>query len=143
MGYLSDYAANNGIDVITSNAISLFGTEATRRQVELQRDVYEDREDLTNVLDIDQMKAKEKGEPFAPNLDLAKERGESLLHFAISHRLRGAYACYKVGDEMECIRHILVALGSVCYAIGWSKASAYLNEQNRILFAMKKAEEAA
>jgi len=142
MAYISQHAVNHSIETITNAAVTLFGDESIQREVEQQRDVFEGSKDITNVLNKEQLKAKEKGEPFKPNMDRANDHGIYSIRWGISTRLQGAYACYKAGDELECIRYLLIALGSICHALNWGKAETYLNEQNRILFAMKKAEEA-
>lgn len=143
MTYIPDYVANKSIETITDAVATVFSSESIRRQIEQQQATYEYRNDITNVLNDKQLESQEKGEPFVPDLEAAKERGDRSIKWGVGVRLKGAYACYKAGDELECIRHIILALESICYALKWEKASAYLNEQNQILFKMKKAEEAA
>lgn len=141
MTYISEFVVNKSIETIANAAAVAFGSESIQRQIEQQQATYEYRNDITNVLSDKQLESQEKGEPFVPNLEVAKERGEQTIRWGVGVRLKGAYACYKAGDELECIRHIILALGSICYALNWEKASAYLNEQNQILFKMKKSEE--
>ena len=63
------------------------------------------------------------------------------LESGIGIRLKGAYACYQAGMQLECLRHILLAINMVCRALGWEKASAYIDQQNRVLLEMAKEEE--
>lgn len=141
MTYIPEFVVNKGIETIADAAVTVFGGESIMREIEQQQAVYEDRKDITNVLNDKQIESKEKGEPFVPDLESARSRGTQSIKWGVGVRIKGAYACYKAGDEMECIRHIILALGSICYALNWEKASAYLNEQNQILFKMKKSEE--
>jgi hypothetical protein len=143
MSYFTQRIIDGGIDAITNGAVFMFGDESVQRKIEQQQSVFEDREDITNVLSVKQLKDKEEGKPFTPDTETAYYRGTHYIRWGISTRLKGAYACYKAGDEMECIRYLLIAVGSICHALNWEKAAKYLNEQNTALFAIKKAEEAA
>ena len=142
MGYISDFTINRGIRAITSGAIQMFGDESALRRVEEQKAVFEGREDIINVLNAEQEKAKAEGEPFVADMERAAYEGKLSLEIGVDSRLRGAWACYKAGDELECIRYILLALGSICRALGWNKASRHLEEQSSALFKMKKESEA-
>jgi len=141
MSYVTQRIIDGGIDAITNGAVFMFRDESVHRELEQQLAVFEDRADVTNVLSVKQLNDKEEGKPFTPDMNRANDHGTHSIQWGISTRLKGAYACYKAGDELECIRYLLIALGSICHALNWEKASSYLNEQNRILFAMKKAEE--
>ena len=65
------------------------------------------------------------------------------LEMGVGRRLRGAYACYKADMQLECLRHILLALGTLCDLLGWDKASFYINGQNPALYEMSKSEREA
>ncbi len=69
-----------------------------------------------------------------------EDRQEELLRFSVGQRLRGAYACYRKGMQIECLRHIMLALDGIAYAMGWDKVSTYLNAQNEALYVMGKGE---
>lgn len=122
------------IDMITEVAVKSFARDATARNIEQQEAVFNGTEGTNNVLNSDQIKALGEGKPFVPDINTARDHAENSLRFGVGHRLKGAYSHYKAGNEMECIRHLILALDSVCWALGWEKASAYLNDQNYALF---------
>lgn len=140
MGYISDRTVDTAINAISAGAVVAFGNDAAQRDMEQQRDVFEGRKDITNVLTKQQEEDRDEGKPFAPDIQRATDHGHGLLKQGVSMRLKGAYAHYRAGNELECIRHILIALGSIVYALGWKKAEMYLNEQNTILLNMSKEE---
>ena len=140
--------ASNGIAILISDVVQHFLQDKKTREVEQQRAVYDGEKNITNVLAPAQEKAKYEGQIFKPDLERAEEYAKSSLEFGVSSRLvssrlESAFACYKAGMQLECLRHILSALDVICCALEWDKASAYLNKQNRILCHMKKKEEEA
>ena len=135
--------ASNGIAILTSYVVQHFLQDEKMREVEQQRAVYTGEKNITNVLTPAQVTARDKGQTFEPDLEKADIHARKSLEFGVSRRLEGAFACYKAGMQLECLRHILLALDTICCALDWGKASAYLNEQNRILLQMKKEEEMA
>lgn len=140
---LTKSQAYTGIQILTDLALKFFLREGTQRDVEQQKDVFDGVHDITNVLTPAQEKARNDGDAFEPDMARAESHAKTSLEWGIGQRLRGAYACYETNMELECMRHILIALDVICCAIGWQKASAYLNEQNRTLLEMKKMDEAA
>jgi len=110
------------------------------RAVETQRAVFEGTSYTTNILTKAQEEARKAGREFEPDLERAEEQAEANLRTGVGHRLTGAYACYRADMQLECLRHILLALGTICHTLNWDKASAYLNEQNRILLEMSNRE---
>lgn len=135
--------ASNGIVALTGYVVQYFLQDKKMQEVEQQRSVYMGEKNITNVLTPAQETSRQKGEMFTPDLQRAEEYAKSSLGFGVSRRLEGAFACYKAGMQLECLRHILLALDTICCALNWGKASAYLNEQNSILLQMKKEEEVA
>ena len=140
---ITETQAYAGIKNLTDLALKFFLRERTQRNVEQQKDVFDGVLNITNVITPAQEKSRVDGEAFEPDMARAEGRAKTSLEWGISQRLKGAYACYRADMELECIRHILIALDEICCAIGWQKASNYLNEQNRLLLEMKKKDEAA
>lgn len=58
----------------------------------------------------------------------------SYMRMSISMRLMGAYQNYKLGNELESLRHVLLAMQAVAHAIGWMKVERFLEEQNNVLY---------
>jgi hypothetical protein len=137
------FQVSAGIKVMTDFALRIALQSGIKREVEQQRAVFFGERDITNVLTEAQEKAQRDGKPFEPDMKRAEKHAEHSIEFGVGQRLLGAYAHYEVSNQLECIRHILLALDSVCCALGWGKASAYLNQQNRILFEMQEAERKA
>jgi hypothetical protein len=135
---ISDNQAIVGIGVINRAAVNAFKSDARQRNIEKQRAVYMGEKDITNVLTAAQEKDRDEGKPFKADLELAGDHAEKSLSFGVGQRLTGAYSCYKADMELECIRHILSALCSICHALNWQKAEAYLNEQSRVLYKLNK-----
>ncbi len=79
--------------------------------------------------------------PFKPDLDDAKQRAKNQLESGIGVRLHGAYACYRAGKGLECLRHLLLAFSVIATALGWSEVTEYILEQNDFL--IKKAQKIA
>ncbi|MFZ2555866.1 MAG: hypothetical protein WAX57_03420 [Minisyncoccia bacterium] len=75
---------------------------------------------------------------FKPNNEQAEHYARSRISVGVGRRLEGAIACYSAGDQMECVRHIVLALDTVFRVLDWEEASAWCNEQNTILFGRKK-----
>jgi len=75
-----------------------------------------------------------------PESEQVENHSRVLLGLLINKRLEGAYACYKADIQLECLRHILLVLNTICSILGWNKASTYINEQNRVLFKMSENE---
>lgn len=139
----SDSQASKAISFVNDFILRYFLQDKKMREVERQRAVFTGEKQITNVLSQEQEAARDKGESFKPDLDRAENYARISLEGGVSRRLKGAFACYKANMQLECIRHILVALDVICCALEWDKASAYLNEQNRILCQMKQEEEEA
>lgn len=137
---LDRVVAEKGIDILVNGAQNVFFREATIQEVETQRAVYENRVDITNILTEEQEIAKLSDQPFRPAQNEASQRASKRLNTGIRSRLTGAYHHYRNGNELECIRHIMLAMGVVCDVIGWTKASAYINEQNDVLYDKHKNE---
>lgn len=138
---LTDYTASTGISAITKFAANTFKHQRIALEIDRQKKVYEDKIDITNVLSQAQEKDKRDGKPFSPDREKANHYAEHSLDYGIRTRLVGAYYLYKANEELECLRHILLALDTVFCSIGWEKASAFINIQNNTLLAMKRAEE--
>ncbi len=141
--FISDKDAKNGINLIVDWAVKRFAKDAARTQVERQRAVFEDREQITNVLTDTQLKARSEGAEFVPDTERANDYGTRTITSGVRIRLEGAYSCYKADMQLECLRHILAALDTVFCVIGWDKASAYINKQNHVLLEMSKDEREA
>lgn len=60
-----------------------------------------------------------------------------LLELSVQTRLRGAIANYEDGDQLECLRHILLALNAIFDLIGWKTAAEYLEKANWDLYSQK------
>lgn len=75
---------------------------------------------------------------FKPNNEQAEECARSKISLGVGRRLEGAIACYSAGDQMESVRHIVLALDAVFRILDWRDASAWCNEQNNILFKRKQ-----
>lgn len=76
-------------------------------------------------------------------LEQTSAQAASDINNGIGIRLNGALACFEVDDQLETIRHLLLALGQICSILGWKEASAYLSEQNSQLLQRKQRQEAA
>ncbi len=139
---LNELQVSAGIKTMTDLAVSNFWRLEKAREVELQRAVFHGKRDIANVLSPAQEEALVLDIDFMADLERAEKNAKSRLEFGVGQRLRGAYVCYKAGMQLECLRHILLALDTVCCTLGWDKASAYINEQNRILHKMSKEERA-
>lgn len=111
-----------------------------KQEEEQQSAVFYGKRNITNVLTPSQEQAKREDGKFEPDLELAKRRAEMTLRSGVGYRLRGAFECYKANMQIECLRHILLALGVVCHALGWARALVYLSEQNSVLREMSKDE---
>lgn len=136
----NDMHVKTGIKLVTDAVAKHFLRQEMARDVETQRAVFKGDRQITNVLSRAQEEAKYRGQKFVPDLVRAENNARVGLEFGIGQRLRGAYASYKAGMQLECLRHVLIALDVVCCALDWDKASAYLNEQNRILQQLSKSE---
>lgn len=109
------------------------------RQFELQKSAFQDN-GIYGVLTREQEEDRKNGREFQFDRKHAKEMGEEMFRMGITTRLRGAYANYKAGNELDCIRHLLIAMSVVCEVMNWKKAANYLNEQNIILLDRIKTE---
>ena len=65
-----------------------------------------------------------------PDKAAEKEYAKSNIRDGVGVRLDGAIALYQTGDQLECVRHIMLAIGAVCNILGWDEAEKYLSEQN-------------
>lgn len=139
----NDMQISADIKTMTDLVVKNFLRLEKAREVEQQRAVFHGERDITNVLTPAQEEARFEGKEFEPDLERAEDHAKTKLKFGVGRRLQGAYACYKAGMQLECLRHILLALDTVCCALSWDKASAYINEQNRILLEMSKGEREA
>jgi hypothetical protein len=142
---INERQASIGISKISEVAVNHFWRTRFREEIACQQRHFDDfpLKGGHDHLNKEQQAAKLAGKPFEPDNKKAEEYAKHSLEFGVGQRLRGAYACYKADMQLECIRHILLALGSVCNVIGWDQASVYINQQNNILLDMKKAEEEA
>lgn len=131
---LSNTSVNAGIRLITEASMKAFSKDGMIRNIEQQRTVFEEEESITNVLSPDQENAQLEGRDFIPDMDRAKERSEILFRTGVECRLRSAWAFYKAGAELECIRMLILALSSICWAVGWKEAESYLCQQNDVLY---------
>ena len=62
--------------------------------------------------------------------DVAKKRYPTVdIESAIGTPLSSAIRCYTSGEQLACVRHLMIALMHTCTLIGWKDAAAYLNEQ--------------
>lgn len=136
---ITEYVANKAIHLISDTMATILKPNVVRNNIEQQRDVFEEREHITNVLSDRQLKDQMERRPFTPDRDKAEKYAYDSVYLGIRNRLTGAYTCYSTGNEMECLRLILIALDVICNALGWKKASAYLNEQTRVLYEQKRA----
>lgn len=99
------------------------------RQFELQKSAFEDS-GIYGVLTREQEEDRRSGREFKFDRQHAKDMGEEMFKMGITTRLRGAYAHYKAGNELDCIRHLLIAMSVLCEVMNWKKAANYLNTQN-------------
>lgn len=114
--------------------------ESVAHMVRKQEEAFRSDNQESGFLNEKQRAARSKGEPFKEDIDHARNQAYSLISVGIGIRLKGAYALYKAGNELECVRCILLALCSLCHILGWKKAEAYLNEQNTVLYDIHKKE---
>lgn len=128
------------LGIITNATRSLFSDEMTLRNIEKQQKVYTGESNISNILNEKQLKDKEDGKPFTPDEETARRQGEHYVGEFVKIRLEGAFAHYRAGNELECLRHILAALSTLATALGWEKASAYLDQQNQVLYKMTHSE---
>jgi hypothetical protein len=136
----NDSMVNAGMEILSTGLVKAFGAEAAREDIKAQERVFTGEEEISNFLSANQEIARDRGEDFVADRYLAKERGELRLKLGVIMRLKGAYSCYKAGMELETIRHILLAMASLCHSIGWRKAEVYLNQQNSNLCDLSKSE---
>ena len=141
---IHDRQATVGINAIVAGVNKLFFKDQIAKFIQWQREAFEQFPDGYNREQLSQAQkaAKMNNAPFEPDIDRAERYAESSIEFGVGQRLRGAFACYKVNAQLECIRHIVLALDSICVMLEWDTASAYLNEQNRVLLDIKRAREA-
>lgn len=139
----TDTQLSSGIKTMTHLVVRQFQHLGRAREVEKQCAVFEGERNITNALTEAQQKARDEGNEFVPDLERAGDLAKAQLECGVGTRLHGAYECYKAGMQLECLRHILLALDTVCYVLGWNKASAYINEQNKVLLNMSKSEREA
>ena len=139
----SDSQGSKGIAFVSHWVMQHFLRDQTMQEVEKQQAVYTGEKMVTNVLTPAQETARDKGQAFKPDLERAEQYARRSLEDGVGRRLKGAFACYKAGMQLECLRHILIALDVICCALEWDKASAYLNEQNRLLIKMHTEKEEA
>lgn len=71
-------------------------------------------------------------------MDQTSAQAEADVNVGIETRLRGALATFEADKELETIRLLLLALGKMCWIIGWKEAVKYLGEQDRLLFERQK-----
>ncbi|MCA9357539.1 hypothetical protein H6784_04655 [Candidatus Nomurabacteria bacterium] len=133
-------AASAAINNVSILAVEFFFRQATEREVEQQRAVFNGNVKANNIMIRGQETAFCTNEEFAPDMECAEDRARTNLEFGVGQRLRGAHACYTAGMQLECLRHILLALGTICHALDWKKASTYINEQNEVLYKMSEKE---
>lgn len=124
-----------GASVITEALVRALHVPAYVKQIEWQKAVHEGTSHSVNSDYTD-----DEGN-FSPNREQASSRADSGIKFGVGVRLEGAITHYESGDQLECVRHIILALDSVFNIIGWMEASKWCNEQNRVLYAMKKENE--
>jgi hypothetical protein len=142
---INDHQATTGTKAIVSAITKLFLSDQRAKFIGWQRTAFDEFPGGANreQLNRDQQQAKLDDKPFEPDTERAEDYAKSSIEFGVGQRLKGAYACYRADMQLECIRHILLALGSVCQMLEWDKASEYINQQNNILLDMKRAEEEA
>lgn len=123
-----------GMDLLTSSCVKAFKHDLMVKNIKRQKDAYEDDEMIFGVLNKQQEQDQMASKPFTADRETATRQAEDMIHNGIMMRLKSAYVLYKKNEELDCIRHLLLALGVLTDAMGWEKASVYLNQQNNVLF---------
>jgi len=140
---IDDKIAYTAINAASDMIADAFVMEGASLQLAEQKKAFADRELVSDVLTDTQKEAHLKGEEFRGDLNHAKALARPRIHAGVSKRLKGAYAAYAADNELECIRHIMLAMQSICIALGWSKAVSYIESQNVALIKMSKELEEA
>ncbi len=110
---------------------------ARQNELRWQRQVHDEVPGIGVPIDNPRQFTAEDGN-FKPNNEQAEQYARSKISTGVGHRLEGAIACYDAGDQMECVRHIVLALDAIFCILDWRDASAWCNEQNNILFERKQ-----
>lgn len=139
---LPSYLLNGALKVFLAGISPALFPLARNMEEKRQKAEYEQEvERIQEASQADQAEVLNIVGPFVLNKELVDRYAGSFVDCAVGLRLRGAIAHYETGDQLECIRHILLALDAVCVLLEWEDASAYLNEQNRALY--KRSEKRA
>lgn len=71
---------------------------------------------------------------------VAEKLAQAYIENAIGSRLAAAITFYKLDEEIESLRHVLIALAAVTGILGWKEATSYLEEQSHELFRLRQSE---
>lgn len=115
---------HDGIQLLVNLAVTQLLPQAKSREVARQKAHNQDQD----LFDLD---------------DAGEDRAKDVLEFGISQRLKGAYACYEAGFQLECLRLVMLALGTIAETLGWDKVTSYISEQNRVLLMRSEVEREA
>ncbi len=79
----------------------------------------------------------------APNKEQERRNAVDEIEVGVGRRLKIAIEYYEEGLQLECIRHIMLAMSAICNIIRWEAAELYLNNQCRQLHELDQSSEAA
>ncbi len=129
-----------GTVVVLGVLETTFLRQLEAKQLAFQRRVYD--QDSTITVDRPEQYVNEDGS-FKPNREQARSRAKATIEMGVGRRLEGAIALYEIGEQMECLRHLILALGAVFEMLEWSDASTWCNVQNTVLYETHKKKKAA
>ena len=138
---LTEKALKAGLTILLGGLEAVFLPQVQTKELERQRRVHEKDPDVA-VPDNPGQYSNPDGS-FKPNKEQARDRAKTMIQMGVGRRLEGAIVLYGIGEQMECVRHIILALDTVFCILEWEEASAWCNEQNRVLFEIHKRKQAA
>jgi hypothetical protein len=138
---LTEKSLKVGLTILLGVLETTFLRQVEAKELEWQRRVHEEDPDVAAPDNPGQYTNPDGS--FKPNKDQARDRAKTTIQMGVGRRLEGAIALYGIGEQMECVRHIILALDSVFCILEWEEASAWCNEQNRVLFEAYKRKQAA
>jgi hypothetical protein len=136
---LSEQALKAGLTLLLGGLEVAFMRKLEAKWLEWQREVYDQAPGATHHSPAEYTNPDGS---FKPNKEQARDRARASIHVGVGQRLRGAIALYGVGQQMECLRHIILALSAVCDFLDWEEASAWCESQNRALYEAHRRKEA-
>ncbi len=139
---LSVYLLNNGLNVLLLGLEKALMPTARNNELRWQQQVHEKVPGIAVLIDNSGQYTDDE-DNFKPNKEQAEERARHRIQFGVGQRLKGAIALYGVQEQMECVRHIILALDTVFCTLNWQEASAWCNEQNRVLYELHQKKQKA